>query len=136
MADSTAFGTKLKIDISSTLTLVVGVEEVTFPKSTKVIDEITAHDSPLGYYEALDVGVKRAEPFDMVVIWDSAQATHAKFVTAFDGTTPIPFSVEDPGGVEVMAFSAHVESIERMTPLKKALRAKMRIHPTGVATIT
>lgn len=136
MADATAFGTKLKIDISSTLTLVVSVTEVAFPKTSKVIDEITAHDSPSGYYEALDVGVKRAEPFDVTVVWDSAQTTHAKFVTAFDGTSAVNFSVEDPGGVEIMAFAGHVESIERMTPLKGALRAKMHIHPTGAATIT
>lgn len=136
MADQTAFGTKLKIDISSTLTLVVSVTEVSFPTTSKVLDEITAHDSASGYYEAIDTGVKRAEPFDVTVIWDSAQATHAKVVSAFDGTSAVAFTVEDPGSVEIMAFNAHVENIQRMTPLKGALRAKMRIHPTGAATIT
>lgn len=135
MAKQGAFGTILKINTGS-LTLVVSVEEVSFPVTSKVLDEVTSHDSPSGYYEALSVGVRRAEPFDAVVIWDVAQATHAQFRTTFDSDAAVGMSVEDPGGAEVMAFSAHVESIARMTPLKGSLRARIRIHPTGAATIT
>jgi len=135
MSEQGAFGTILKIN-TGTLTLVVSVEEVSFPVQSKVIDEVTSHDSPSGYYEAISVGVRRAEPFDALVTWDVAQATHAQFVTSFNADTAIGMSIEDPGGAEVMSFSAHIESIARLTPLKNALRARIRIHPTGAATIT
>lgn len=135
MSEQGAFGTVLKINTGA-LTLVASVEEVAFPVTSQVLDEVTSHDSPSGYYEAIGVGVKRAEPFDAVITWDVAQATHAQFVTSFNAATAVGFSIEDPGGAEVMAFSAFIESIARMTPLKGALRARCRIHPSGAATIT
>lgn len=136
MADSTAFGTILKIDISATLTLVTKVEEVAFPPVEKVLDEVTNHGSTGGWEEFLDVGLRRSGELDVTLIWDSAAATHAKFQTVMDGTAAVNMSVQDPGGVEIMAFSAHVKKIERLTPKDKALRAKIKIKPTGVLTIT
>jgi len=134
MSKSTAYGSVLKINTGS-LTLVAAVEEVAYPVTSQVIEEVTTHDSTGGYYEAIAVGVFRAEPFDVVLVWDESLATHAQFRTSFDAATAVGFSMEDPGGAEVMSFNGLVESIARMTPLKGALRARVRIHPTGAATI-
>lgn len=135
MAKTTAFGTILKIN-TGTLVLVTSVEEVSYPATSKVTEEVTSHDSPGGWYESISVGVRRAEPFDVVLVWDSAAATHAQFQTSFAADTAIGMSCEDPGGVEVMAFSGHIVSIARLTPLKGALRARCRVEPTGAVTIT
>lgn len=135
MAEQSAYGTILKINTGS-LTLVTSVEEVSFPVTSKITEEVTSHDSTGGWYESIAIGVYRAEPFDALLTWDESQATHAQFRTSFNADAPVGFSVEDPGGAEVMAFSAHVMSIARLTPLKGALRARIRIEPTGAVTIT
>lgn len=135
MAKQGAFGTQLKINTGS-MTLVVSVEEVTFPAQTKVLDEITSHDSPSGYVEMLAVGVRKLEPFDAVVVWDAGQATHAQFKTSFAANAAVTMSTADPTAAETMTFSAHIESVARLTPLKTALRARIRVHPTGAPTFS
>lgn len=135
MAEQGAFGTQLKINTGS-LTLVVSVEEVTFPDQSKVLEEVTSHDSPSGYREMIAVGVRMLEPFDALITWDVAQATHAQFKTSFAANAAVNMSVADPAAAETMAFAAHIERIARLTPLKGALRARVRIYPTGAPTIT
>ena len=135
MAEQGGFGTQLKINTGS-LTLVVSVEEVTFPVQSKVLDEVTSHDSPSGYVELLSVGVRRLEPFDALITWDVAQATHAQFKTSFASNAAVTMSVADPAAAETMQFSAHIETLARLTPLKTALRSRVRITPTGAPTIT
>ncbi len=130
MAEQTAFGTKLYINTGS-LTLVANVEEVSFPEEEKVLEEHTAHDSPGGWMEFFDVGVRELKEFTALVGWDVAVATHAQFRTSFTATTGVSMKVEDPTATETKTFTAHIKNIARLTPLKGKLRARITIRPTG-----
>lgn len=129
------FGVVLKIDISATLTAIVDILEVDFPKFTKFIAESTGHDAASGYYEATATGKRRLQPFGLTVAWDSAAATHAEIVNAFDADTAYPMSIEDPDGDEVISFSAHIEEIERMGDQEDVFKAEILVHPTGAPSI-
>lgn len=130
------FGLALKIMIGTTLTAIVGVEDAPFPKFKKFISESTGHDAAGGYYTAVATGKRRLEPITVTLIWDKAQATHAAVVTALDSTDPVSMSIEDPDGDEVIAFSAHIEAISRISQQEQTYRAQVEIHPTGAPTIT
>lgn len=139
MAATTAqggFGLDLKIDISSTLTTIVQVLSADFPEFSKFIAEATGHDSDGGYYEAVASGKRRLNPFSVEIGWDTAEATHAAVVTAFNSDDAVDMSIEDPDGDEVIAFAAHIERISRVSQQEGTYRANVTIHPTGQPTIT
>lgn len=128
------FGLKAKISIDSTLTSIVYLVDAEWPKFKKFIAEITGHDSPDGYYESIDTGKRRIEPFPVTLAWDDTQATHAAILSAFNGTTPVGFSIADPTDQETISFSVHVEEIERLSPQEEGYQAKVLFHPTGSST--
>jgi hypothetical protein len=136
MAAQGGFGLKLKITISTTLTLVISLRDGKFPQQFRFLAESTGHDATSGYYTAVDSGKKRLQPFTVKVAWDADAATHAAILTAFSSSTPVTWSVEDPQGDEVMSFSAFVESIDRMSTQEGIVEADIVIHPTGAPTIT
>lgn len=130
------YGYSLKIMVSTTLTAIVGVESGTFPEQMAYIAETTGHDATSGYYTAVKTGKKRLQPFDVMIFWDKAETTHAAIKTAFDADTSVSMSVQDPDGDEIIAFSANIETIGRISEQEDAFRATVRIHPTGAPTIT
>lgn len=135
MAAQGGFGLTAQIDVSASLTTIVGVEDVDFPKFRKFIAEATHHGSTSGYYEAVDTGKRRVEPFRMTLFWDTSVNTHAATVTAFNGTTAVTFSIADPDGDETISFECFIEEIERMSRQEEAYKAAVLIHPTGAPTI-
>lgn len=136
MAVQGGYGVVLKIMVSTTLTAVANLKDIDFPKFTKFVAESTAHDSTSGYYTAVATGKRRLEPFTATLGWDDSDTTHAAIVTAFDSDAAVSMSIEDPGGAEVIAFSAHIEAISRIAKQEDEYVAEVSIHPTGAATIT
>lgn len=135
MAAQGGYGVVLKINTGS-LTAVTGVTDVDIPEFMNYIAESTGHDSSGGYYQAVATGKKRVQPFPATLNWDTAEATHAAIVTAFDAGTPLGMSIEDPDGDEVIAFSAIVEKIGRVSRQEDRYYAVVTFHVTGAPTIT
>lgn len=129
------YGLTAQIDVSASLAALVGVEDLDFPKFKKFLAEATHHGSAGGYYEAVDTGKKRAEPFRVTLFWDTSEASHAAVVAAFGSPDPVTFSVADPDGDETISFECHIEEIDRMSRQEEAYKAAVLIHPTGQPTI-
>lgn len=136
MATQGGFGVEVKIDVSETLTAIVHVMEVDYPEFEKVLFESTAHDSSGGYAEWTASGKRKISDFKCKLHWDAAAATHAAVLAAFDSDDPVDMSVEDPGGTEVIAFSAHVQKIGRIAEQEEGYFCEVTIQPTDQATIT
>lgn len=129
------FGVLLKINTGS-LTTIVGLVDVDFPKFVKFLAESTSHSATSGYYTAVATGKRRLEGFEGTLAWDDTEATHAAIVTAFAADTASGMSIQDPDGQEVIAFSAHIEALERVAKQEELYTCKVMFHPTGAPTIT
>lgn len=136
MAIQGGFGSSLKITVSSVLTAVAGVKEFSFPEFEKVLADVTAHDSPGGYAEHISTGKRKLNSFTATLVWDRDETTHAAIVAAFDSDSPVACSVEDPDGVEVIGFDAHISKLGRMIEQEDALTCEVEIQPTGQPTYT
>lgn len=132
MATQGGFGVVLTIGGAA----IVNVTNVDFPAFRKFIAEATGHGSSGGYYEALATGKRRLEPFQAEVNWDVAAATHIAVQDAFEDDDPVAMIISDPGSVEDIAFSAHIEAISRVSQQEDRYYATVEIHPTGAPTIT
>ncbi len=130
------FGVVAKIDVSATLTTVVNLLDIDWPKFRNYITEATGHDSAGGYYEAVATGKKRVESFKVTLGWDVSNATHAQIVTAFTDGNPRPWTIADPDSDETIAISVIVEEIQRISRQEDGYKAEILMHPTGQPTIT
>lgn len=127
------FGIAVKIGGAA----IAKVLDAEFPAQTKKLVEALAHDSSTGYMEYVDSGVRELESFEIDLVWDSDEATHASIVTAFNGTATTAMSIEDPSGSdEVISFSAHIEQIGRIAEIDGLYHCKVKIQPSGAPTIT
>jgi hypothetical protein len=138
MAEQGGPGIKLKITVSTVLTAIVNLLDVKFPKQSKEVYDQTAHPTSgtTAYRKMVDSGIRRLEPFVATLGWDDTAATHTAIVTAFDATTAVNMSIEDPGGQEIIAFSAIITSIQRIGAVGTGYTAEVEITPTGAPTIT
>lgn len=130
------FGLTLKIDVSSSLTAIVQVLTSDFPEFLKFIAESTGHDAPSGYYQSTATGKRRLNPFTVTIAWDTSVTTHATIVTAFDSDEAVDMSIADPDSDETIAFSAHIETVGRISEQQDIYKADVLIHPSGPPTIT
>jgi len=136
MSATGAFGVKVKITVASTMTAIAGIRDVEFPEFEKILTESTAHDSTDGYATYVDTGKRKANSFKITLNWDSAAPTHAAILTAFDSTSPVNMSVEDPAGAEVIAFPAFITKIGRVAEQEDVYSCDVEIQPTGKPTIS
>lgn len=136
MAIQGGFGAILKIMVSTTLTAVVNVVDVDFPKFKKFLAESTAHDSTSGYQTWVATGKRALESFTCTLMWDDSTTTHAAMVTAFDSDAAVSMSIQDPDGGEIIAFSGHIFGMERMSQQEEGYQCEVEIQPTGAPTIT
>lgn len=137
MTSQGGFGLTAKIDISSTLTAIVGVLEGSeLPKFKKFIADMTPHSATNGYTVRVATGKRSLESFKLNIGWDADEATHAAVQAAFDSNDPVNFSVSSPSDDEVIAFSAHIEEISRQSPTEDGYTAEVMVTPTGAPTIT
>lgn len=135
MAEQGGFGCVLKINTGS-LATVVDVLEIEFPSQEKVLAESTAHDSTSGYAEWIATGKRILGEFTVTVGWDDTAATHAAFLTNLAAEASVGFSIQDPDGQEIIAFSGHVRVIQRVAEMDGVYSAELTIQPTGAPTIT
>lgn len=136
MAKSGGYGVKVKIMVTATMTAIASVDKAEFPKFSRGLKEITAHDSTGGWAEYISTGKRELSSFGVTLFWDKAAATHAAIITAFGAETPVNMSIEDPKGGEIIAFSAFIKQIDRISEQEGAYNAKVEIQPTGAPTIT
>ncbi len=136
MARQGGFGIKCKITVSATLTAITHILDAKFPKQEKILWEATGHDSTSGYVEHLATGVRQLSEFSLTLAWDDTETTHAALVTAFDSNAAVAMSIEDPGGAEVIAFSAHIKDLGRVSEIKGGYKCEVTIQPTGAPTIS
>lgn len=135
MAEQGGFGLIVKYNTGS-LTAIANLIDADFPRQSRVIAENTAHDASSGYYTAIPSGKRRLEPFRMVLGWDDTEATQAALLTNFAAETAGGWSIQDPDGQEVIAFSGYVESVLRISKQDQTYQAEIMVHPTGAPTIT
>lgn len=126
-----AFGVKLKITVSNTLTAIAHLEEVDYPEFEKTLAKIRCHDSAGGYPDYIDTGARDINSIKATLVWDVSESTHAAIVTAFDSTTPVGMSIEDPEGDEVITFDAHIQKVGRIAKSEDAFKCEVEIQPTG-----
>lgn len=136
MGTQGGFGLECKITVGTVLTSIAHILDAEFPKFNKFLEDFTGHDSTDGWAEFIDSGKRAMEAFKMTLGWDSADATHAAIVTAFDGTTTVNMSIEDPAGVEVIAFAAHIKSLGRVAKQEEGYKCEVEVQPSGKPTIT
>lgn len=135
MAQQGGFGLDVQIDVSGSLAALVHVLDMDLPEFMKFVAEMTGHDSPGGYYEAVDTGKKRVQPFTVTLGWDAGASSHAAVLAAFNSTTPVTFKVADPAGDEEISFECHIERVKRIAKQQEGYKAEVTIHPTGQPTI-
>ena len=128
----------MKIMISTTLTAVTNLLDVDFPETEKFLADMTAHPASAasGYTTWIDSGVRALNAFTAVLGWDDLEATHQAVLTAFDATAAVSMSIEDPAGQEIIAFSAHIQKVGRVSKVKDGFKCNVTIQPTGAPTIT
>lgn len=129
------FGVILKIDVGTVLTAVTKVLDVGFPEFEKILAESTGHDSAGGYAEHVATGKRRLNEFTCTLAWDTAEATHAAVVTAFDSDAAVSFSVADPDSDETISFEGHIRTVGRVAEQEDVYKAEVAIQPTGQPTI-
>jgi predicted secreted protein len=136
MTTQGGYGLVIKLEIAASLTAIAHVLEADFPEFEKLLAEVTAHDSPSGYAEYISTGKRKLGEFTMTLLWDADAATHAAIVAAFNSDATINMSVQDPDGVEVISFAAHVTKVGRQAEQEEGYQAEITIQPTGVPTIS
>lgn len=117
-------------------TTVISIETVDELQFSAFMAEVTAHDSPGGYYEAVKTGKRRIQPLQVGAFWDTADLTHAAVLAAFQADTVDEWVWSDPDGDETIAMKMFVEMLGRHSEQEGAYRATILLHPSGTATIT
>jgi len=112
------------------------VIDADFPEIRKILSDITAHDSPQGYMEKQDSGMRELATFNVVLGWDDTDAQHVELVSAFGRTTPTNFEIQSPDASETIRFAAHVEVMGRVSQKDQYYQMNMTFAPTGAPTIT
>ena len=136
MAVSGGFGVVWEITVTSTLTTVANMEEITFPSIETEEVEITAHDSVNGYQEYVATGRKLTDTFTATLTWDVSEATNAELVTLQGSGDSNAMTLATPGATETMAFNGIVKKISRESASDGALQAEVEIRVNGAITIT
>lgn len=136
MAIEGGMGAKVKISITGVMTAVAHLQDIDGVTLRKTVVEATGHDAAGGYAEFYDSGKRTIPALKLTLAWDKSDSTHAALVAAYNSTSAASFSVEDPGGTEVIAFSAHVVELGRQYKQNGVYMCSISIQPTGQPTIT
>jgi hypothetical protein len=81
-------------------------------------------------------GKRQLNPFTLTLAWDQDDSAHAALVTAFDSNSSIALQAQDPAGDEVIAFSAFVTKLGRVSKQDGVFSCDVTFQPTGAPTIT
>ena len=136
MAIQGGFGLSAKIMVGTVLTAIVHIIDGEIPEFERDLAEVTAHDSTSGYAEWIATGKRKVNSFKLTLAWDDSSPTHLAMVTNFASATSVSMSIQDPAGNEIIAFSAFIQKMSRISKQDDAFTCEVTIQPTGVATIT
>lgn len=136
MAKVKGIGVVVEVDVAATPTTVANVEEIDYPDIEQEVDEVTNHGSTNGWREFLATGQKGLMPFDLTLIWDISEATHAEIRTLSTNGTAVTWTVDDPASAEKFTFEAIVSKLVRQPRKDAALRAIVTVQPTGAVTVS
>ena len=133
MAKFASKGAILKATITSVLTAVPAMGDVTFtPGSVDRID-VTTHDSTGDTREFLQTW-KGAGTLGFTVKYDPANTVH-EFLRASHGAAAVVFSLVLPDtGAATWTFSAHVTGFEIGASVDGAIEATVSLETTGAIT--
>jgi len=130
------FGLTLKIDITGTMTAIVAVLDGEIPEFEKFLAEMTPHNASGGYAQWVATGKRKINEFKVTLGWDADEATHAAVLAAFDGSPAVDMAMLSPDGTdEVIAFSAHVFKLGRISPQEDGYKCDVTIQPSGAPTM-
>ncbi len=130
------FGLKVKIKISSTMTIIASLLDGEIPEFEKILAEMTSHQSTSGYAVYVASGKRKMNEFKCTLGWDSDEATHAAILTVFDSNSPVDMCVVSPDGTdEVISFSAHISKIGRVSQQEDGYKAEVSVQPTASPTL-
>lgn len=130
-------GLEVKITVTSTLTAIGHLQnETNWPEVTKVLSEETGHDATDGYAEHIATGKFTVGSFNLVVLWDSSESTHAALNAAFDSLSSVAMSIANPSGSESWSFNAHIYSLGPSSRQDQGVRMTIKVQPTGKPTRT
>jgi len=129
-------GVEIKIEISSTQTVIVDMKEGDPPEFEKFLAELTPHNAAGGYAQHVATGKRKINEIEIVIGWDRDEVTHAALLTAFDSDDPVNMEIITPDSDETLSGAAHIFKIGRVTDEEDAYLANVSIQPTGQWTIT
>jgi len=136
MTSKGGFGLTVKIKISSTMTTIVSVLDGEIPEFEKFLAEMTPHNATGGYAVHLATGKRKMNEFKLTLGWDSDEATHAAVLAAFAGSPAVDMAVIAPDGTdEVIAFSAHIFKLGRISPQEDGYKCDVTVQPTAAPTM-
>lgn len=137
MGTQGGMGLVCKITVSNTLTALVHLQTgSSLPEFEKILKDVTGHDAAGKYAKLIATGKRKANPFNVKLLWDASEATHAAVQAAFDSDDPVAMSVESPDGNEVLAGEAHINKIGRTSEQEDGYMANVQVSPTGQWTVT
>jgi hypothetical protein len=136
MTSKGGFGLQVKIDISNTMTALVDVLDGEIPEFEKFLAEMTSHSASGGYATHVATGKRKMNEFKLTLGWDSDEATHAAVLAAFAGSPTVDMAVLSPDGAdEVIAFSAHIFKLGRVSPQEDGYKCDVTVQPSGAPTM-
>ncbi len=136
MTSKGGFGLTVKIKITATMTTIVDVLDGEIPEFEKFLAEMTPHNATGGYAKHVATGKRKMNEFKLTLGWDADEATHAAVLAAFDGSPAVDMAIISPDGTdEVIAFSAHISKIGRISPQEDGYKCDVTVQPSGSPTM-
>tara|TARA_R110000868_G_scaffold93805_1_gene259364 strand:+ start:2012 stop:2422 length:411 start_codon:yes stop_codon:yes gene_type:complete len=135
MAKFTSKGAILKVTVSSVLTTIPQMGDVTFTPGAVERVDVTTHDSASDTREFIQTW-KGAGSIGFTLKYDPANSVH-EVLRAAQGGASIVFNFILPDtGAATWSFSAHVTGFEIGASVEGAIEATVSLETTGAITFT
>lgn len=136
MATQGGFGGIVQIDVTATPTTIAKAIEIGSFKRTRVITEVTAHDSSGAWTERMVTGRRNVEPFDVTVLFDKAGSTHVALQAGLVSGSTVNLKWKDGAGQETYTFTGLVTKRAIVTEQEDGYKATFTLEPSGAPTKT
>lgn len=136
MATQGGYGGIVKIDVTATPTAIAHAIEIGTFKRTRVIADVTAHDSTSAWQERIVTGRRNVEPFDVTVLYDKAGSTHAALNTGLTSGSTVNIKWIDGAGQETYSFTALITKKALVVEQEDGFKATFTVEPAGAPTKT
>lgn len=139
MTASTGMGITFSIEdpgSPGTYLAIATVIDADWPALRKILVETTAHDSPGGYKEHTDSGLREMGEFTVTLGWDDTEATHGEILTAWGLNVLWSYQIESPDASENIEFDAFMTEMARASQKDSYYQMTITFQPTGIPVIT